>query len=75
MGDCYLMEGKMKEAEAMYHMAVDSIPYPDATLYFNWARTLEGIGQNESAFHAYQRAAVIDPANEGIRAKLHQLQP
>jgi tetratricopeptide (TPR) repeat protein len=75
MGDCYLMEGKMKEAEAMYRMAVDSIPYPDATLYFNWARTLEETGQKQSAFDAYQRAAVIDPANEGIKTKLRQLQP
>jgi tetratricopeptide (TPR) repeat protein len=73
MGDCYLREGKMKEAEAMYRMAVNSIPYPDATLYFNWARALEGTGQRQFAFDAYQRAALIDPANEGIKAKLRQL--
>lgn len=73
MGDCYLMEGKMKEAEAMYHAAIDSIPYPDSTLYFNWGRTLEGTGNTQAAAAAYQRAAAIDPANEGIKTKLRQL--
>lgn len=73
MGDCYMMEGKMKEAEAMYRMAIDSIPYPDATLYFNWARTLEETGQKQSAAAAYQRAAIVDPENQGIQAKLREL--
>jgi protein O-mannosyl-transferase len=73
MGDCYLMEGKMKEAEAMYRMAVESIPFPDAALYLNWGRTLDGTGQKQAALDAYERAAVIDPANEGIKAKLRQL--
>jgi tetratricopeptide (TPR) repeat protein len=73
MGDCYLVEGKMKEAEAMYHMAIDSIPYPDAALFINWARALEAIGQKQSAFSAYQRAAALDPANERVKAKLREL--
>lgn len=73
MGDCYMMEGNMKDAEAMYRMALGSIPYPDATLYFNWARTLEETGQKQSAVDAYQRAAIVDPGNAGIQAKLREL--
>ena len=73
MGDCYLMEGKMKEAEAMYRMAIGSIPYPDAALYMNWARTLEAMGQKQSALAAYQQAASLDPSNERAKAKLREL--
>lgn len=73
MGDCYMMEGKMKEAEAMYRVAADLIPYPDATLYFYWARSLEETGQKQSAVAAYQRAALIDPGNPDIQKKLSEL--
>jgi tetratricopeptide (TPR) repeat protein len=75
MGDCYFNEGNLREAEAMYHQAVQSIPYPDAMLYFMWARTLEGTGQPESAAAAYQRASLIDPGNAVIKQRLAALRP
>jgi tetratricopeptide (TPR) repeat protein len=74
MGDCYFKEGKMQEAESNYHFAINSIPYPDANLYYMWGRTLEDTGQKQSAMSAYQRAALIDPNNQAIQAKLRQPQ-
>jgi tetratricopeptide (TPR) repeat protein len=73
MGDCYFKEGNIREAEAMYRRAIDSIPYPDAMLYFMWGQTLEDTGQTRSAVAAYQRAALIDPTNQSIGVKLRQL--
>jgi len=73
MGDCYFKEGNIREAEAMYRRAIDSIPYPDAMLYYMWAQTLEDTGQTRSAVSAYQRAALIDPTNQTIGRKLRQL--
>jgi tetratricopeptide (TPR) repeat protein len=70
MGDCYYKEGKPQEAEAMYHQAINSIPYPDAMLYFMWGRTLEDTGQIQSAVAAYQRASLIDPDNLFIKQRL-----
>jgi tetratricopeptide (TPR) repeat protein len=70
MGDCYLKEGRVREAEAMYRQAVESIPNPDAMLYFMWGQSLEGMGENTSATAAYERAALIDPDNPYIRQKL-----
>ena len=73
MGDCYFKEGRVREAESMYRQAVESIPNPDAMLYFMWGRSLEGMGENTSANAAYERAALIDPDNPYIRQKLrHQ---
>src|SRR5205823_4560463 len=73
MGDCYFKEGKVEEAESMYRHAVENIPYPDSMLYFMWGRTLEDTGQKQAAVTAYQRAALIDPANVFIRQKLNAL--
>jgi tetratricopeptide (TPR) repeat protein len=70
MGDCYYNEGKVREAEAMYHQAVDGISYPDAMLYFSWGRSLEDTGQKVSAIAAYERGALIDPGNFLIQQKL-----
>ena len=70
MGDCYFKEGKIREAESMYHQAVDSIPYPDSMLYFMWGRSLEGTGQQNSALAAYRRGALIDPENVLIQQKV-----
>jgi len=73
MGDCYFKEGRVQEAESMYRQAVESIPNPDAMLYFMWGRSLEGMGENTSANAAYERAALIDLDNPYIRQKLrHQ---
>ena len=73
MGDCYFKEGRIREAESMYRQAVESIPNPDAMLYFMWGRSLEDSGDNSSAIAAYQRAALIDPDNVFIRQKLASL--
>jgi tetratricopeptide (TPR) repeat protein len=73
MGDCYFNEGKIREAETMYHQAVDSIPFPDAMLYFMWGRSLEDTGQKTAAIAAYERAALIDPGNVAIQQKLAAL--
>jgi hypothetical protein len=54
----------------MYRQAVESIPNPDAMLYFMWGRSLEDIGERISAAAAYRRAALIDPDNVFIRQKL-----
>jgi tetratricopeptide (TPR) repeat protein len=70
MGDCYYKEGKTREAEAVYHRAVDGISYPDAMLYFMWGQSLEGTGQKVSAIAAYERGALIDPGNFLIQQKL-----
>ena len=73
MGDCYFKEGRLREAESMYRQAAESIPNPDAMLYFMWGQSLEGMGENTSATAAYERAALIDPDNPYIRQKLrHQ---
>jgi tetratricopeptide (TPR) repeat protein len=72
MGDCFFNEGKMQEAESNYHFAINSIPYPDASLYYMWGRTLEDTGQKQSAMSAYQRAALIDPNNQAVQAKLRE---
>ena len=73
MGDCYFKEGRLREAESMYRVAVESIPNPDAMLYLMWGRSLEGIGENTSALAAYQRAALIEPDNLLIQQRLrHQ---
>jgi tetratricopeptide (TPR) repeat protein len=73
MGDCYMKEGKIQQAEAMYRQAVQSIPYPDSMLYFMWGRTLEETGQKEAAVSAYERAALIDPGLTFIQEKLAAL--
>ena len=73
MGDCYYKEGKLREAEAMYRLALESIPYPDAMLYFMWGRSLEDTGQSKSAAAAYQRAALIEPENVVFKHKLESL--
>jgi hypothetical protein len=39
-----------------------------------WGLTLEDTGQKQSAMSAYQRAALIDPNNPAIQAKLRQPQ-
>src|SRR5207237_7145549 len=73
MRHCYFQEGRVREAESMYRQAVESIPNPDAMLFFMWGRSLEGMGENTSAIAAYERAALIDPDNPYIRQKLrHQ---
>ena len=73
LGDCFGMEGKAAQAEHSYRMAIENSEFPDVKLLVSWARTLEALGKTPTARAAYQRAALIDPADEGIQAKLRQL--
>jgi tetratricopeptide (TPR) repeat protein len=73
LGDCFMMEDKIEQAEQSYRIAIQNTEFPDAKLLFSWARLLEQTGKTPAAVAAYQRAALIDPADEGIQMKLRQL--
>ena len=73
LGDCFLMEGKTEQAEQSYRLAIENTEFPDAKLLFSWARILESMGKMPTAVAAYQRAALIDPDDEGIKMKLRQV--
>jgi hypothetical protein len=72
LGDCFLMEGKPDLAERSYSLAVRSTDFPDAKLLFSWGRLLESMGKTATAVAAYERAALIDPANHEIQTRLRQ---
>jgi tetratricopeptide (TPR) repeat protein len=73
LGDCLRMEGRIDQAERAYGLAVQKADFPDAELLASWARSLEATGRTPSAIAAYERATVINPNDEGIRAELKQL--
>jgi hypothetical protein len=73
LGDCFMMEGKTEQAEQSYRYAIQNSEFPDAKLLFSWGRVLEGMGNKPTAIAAYERAALIDPNDEGIRMKLHEI--
>jgi cytochrome c-type biogenesis protein CcmH/NrfG len=73
LGDCFVMEGKIEQAEQIYHLAIQNSSFPDAKLLASWGRLLETQGKTSAAIAAYERAAVIDPTDEGIRMRLKQL--
>ena len=73
MADCYLKEGRVSEAESMYRQAAQSIPNPDAMLYFMWGISLENSGQSTDAIAAYERAALIEPENRFFQQKIEAL--
>ena len=73
LGDCFLMERKLDQAEQSYKLAVQNTNFPDAKLLFSWARTLELKDRTAEALEAYQRAALIDPSDDVIKMKLRQL--
>lgn len=73
MGDCYFKEGRIREAESMYRQAAETIPNPDAMLYFMWGQSLEIIGDNVKAIATYDRAALIEPENMVIQQRLNAL--
>jgi tetratricopeptide (TPR) repeat protein len=73
LGDCFAMEGKTEQAEHSYRLAIQNSEFPDAKLLVSWAGTLEALGKTPTATAAYQRAALIDPTDEAIKAKLKQL--
>jgi tetratricopeptide (TPR) repeat protein len=73
LGDCFMMEGNTDQAEKSYRLAIQNTEFPDAKLLFSWARLLEKMGQTPTAVAVYERAALIDPSDEGIRMKLRQL--
>jgi len=72
LGDCFMMEDKVDQAEQSYRIAIQNTEFPDAKLLFSWARLLEQTGKTPAAIAAYQRAALIDPTDEGIQTKLRQ---
>jgi tetratricopeptide (TPR) repeat protein len=72
LGDCFMMEGHPEQAERSYGLAIRNTEFPDAKLLLSWGRLLEGRGETPTAVAAYQRAALIDPNDEGIREKLRQ---
>jgi protein O-mannosyl-transferase len=73
LGDCFALDGKTELAEQSYRIAIQNSEFPDAKLLVSWGRLLEAQGKTPTAIAAYQRAAVIDPADEGIKARLKQL--
>jgi protein O-mannosyl-transferase len=73
LGDCFMMEGKEDQAEKSYRLAIQNTEFPDAKLLFSWARLLEAKGETPTAMAVYERAALIDPTDEGIKMKIRQL--
>jgi len=73
LGDCFAMEGKLQQAERSYNLAIENAEHPDARLLFSWGRLLEAMGKTSTAMAAYERASLIDPADEGIKTKLKEL--
>ena len=73
LGDCFMMEGKIEQAEKSYRLAIQNTDFPDAQLLFSWARILEARGNTPTALATYERAALIDPTDEGIKMKIRQL--
>src|SRR5438093_3789958 len=73
LGDCFIMEGKIEQAEKSYRLAIQNTDFPDAQLLFSWARILEARGNTPTALATYERAALIDPTDEGIKMKIRQL--
>jgi tetratricopeptide (TPR) repeat protein len=74
LGDCFMMENKTDQAEQSYRLAIQNTEFPDAKLLFSWGRILEKTGKTPAAVAAYERAALIDPTDEGIKTKLQQLE-
>jgi tetratricopeptide (TPR) repeat protein len=73
LADCLRMEGRMDQAEQAYGFAVQNSDFPDAELLASWGRSLEAMGKTPGAVAAYERAALINPNDEGIQAELKQL--
>jgi hypothetical protein len=67
------MEAKTEQAEQSYRLAIQNSEFPDAKLLVSWGSLLEAEGKTPTAIAAYQRAAVIDPDDEGLKARLEQL--
>src|SRR5437773_738967 len=73
LGDCFRMEGKTVQAEQSYRLAVQNSDFPDAELLSSWAQLLETMDKKPAAIAAYERAALIAPADERFKNKLKQL--
>ena len=73
LGDCFRMEGKTVQAEQSYRLAVQNSDFPDAELLSSWAQLLETMDKTPAAIAAYERAALIAPADERLKNKLRQL--
>jgi hypothetical protein len=73
LGDCFVIDGKMEQAEHSYRLAIEKSEFPDAKLLLSWGRSLEMMGKTPTAVAAYQRAALIDPTDEVVKMKLREL--
>ncbi|PYR84618.1 MAG: hypothetical protein DMG19_16460 [Acidobacteria bacterium] len=73
LGDCFRMESKTVQAEQSYRLAIQNSDFPDAELLSSWAQLLETMDNTPAAVAAYERAALIAPADERFKNKLRQL--
>ena len=73
LGDCFMLEGNTAQAEKSYRLALQHTEFPDAKLLFSWASIVEAKGDTSAAVAAYERAALIDPSDEGVKMKLRQI--
>jgi protein O-mannosyl-transferase len=60
IGGCFEREGRMREAEQSYRLAVTSTQFPDPKLLSDWARALESTGRSDEARAAVRRAAILE---------------
>ena len=73
LGDCFRIEDKTEQAEQSYRLAIQNSDFPDAELLSSWAQLLETMDKRPAAIAAYERAALIAPADERFKNKLRQL--
>jgi tetratricopeptide (TPR) repeat protein len=73
LGDCFMMEGRVENAEQSYRLAIRNSEFPDARLLSSWAGILESMGETQAALAAYERAALIDPEDRVIKMRISQL--
>jgi len=73
LGDCFMLEGNTAQAEKSYRLALEHTEFPDAKLLFSWASIVEAKGDTSAAVAAYERAALIDPSDEGVKMKLREI--
>ena len=75
LANCYFMQGKSQDAEALYRSAAENAPLPDSNLYYSFGVALEALGKRDEAIEIYRRAAVVSPDDPGVQHKLAMLVP
>jgi len=73
LANCYVLQGKVEDADELYRIAAENAPIPDSNLFYSWGVALEALGKRDAAVDIYRRAAVISPDDEGIQHKLAKL--